>query len=77
MILIYYVLVIFEVLFIARAVLSWFPQVDWSNPALKLLYDVTEPILRPIRNALPKGMMIDLSTLAAILIIQVILIVIF
>ncbi len=77
MILIHYALVIFELLFVARAILSWFPQVDWGSPPLRLLYDVTEPVLRPIRSAMPKGMMIDFSTLVVILIIQVLISVLF
>ncbi len=55
---------------IGRAILSWFVR-DPSHPLLRLLTDVTEPILGPIRRLLPQTMMLDLSPLIAILVIQV------
>ena len=55
---------------IGRAILSWFVR-DPSNPIMRLLVDITEPILGPIRRALPQSWMIDLSPLIAILVIQV------
>ncbi|MEM7639514.1 MAG: YggT family protein [Pseudomonadota bacterium] len=33
----------------------------------RILYQMTEPVLRPIRNAMPKGWAIDLSPLIVIL----------
>ena len=55
---------------IGRAILSWFIR-DPSNPFMRLLIDVTEPILGPIRRSLPQSWVIDLSPLIAILAIQV------
>jgi len=37
---------------IARVLLSYFPNVDYSNPIVRFLYDITEPILQPIRQFL-------------------------
>jgi len=54
-----------------RALLSWFP-VDPRNPLVTLLYDVTEPILDPLRRVIPRLGMIDITPLVAILLIQVI-----
>ena len=54
-----------------RVLLSWFP-IDPRNPLVTILYDVTEPILEPLRRVIPRLGMIDLSPLVAILIIQVI-----
>ena len=50
--LIYVFLRIYSLIVIARVLLSWFPDLDRSNPAVQFLYDVTEPILQPIRNFL-------------------------
>ena len=55
---------------IGRSILSWFVR-DPSHPVMRLLVDITEPILAPIRRALPQSWMIDLSPLIAILVIQV------
>ena len=54
-----------------RALLSWFP-IDPRNPLVTLLYDITEPILGPLRRVIPRLGMIDITPLIAILIIQVI-----
>ncbi|NDJ59768.1 MAG: YggT family protein [Chloroflexi bacterium] len=72
MILIYYALVIFQFILLARVLMSWFPNIDHNNQIVRLIYDITEPVLRPIRNALPQtGMAIDFSPLIVFLIISV------
>ncbi|MCU4674510.1 YggT family protein [Catenovulum sp. 2E275] len=53
---------------IIRAILSWFSQ--GNNPAEYILYQLTEPFLRPIRNILPPMGGLDLSVLVAIIAIQ-------
>jgi YggT family protein len=54
-----------------RAILSWFP-IDPHNPLVTFLYEVTEPILAPLRNIIPRIGMIDITPLVAIILIQVI-----
>ena len=49
--------------------LSWFP-VDPSNPIVRILYEITEPVLMPFRRVIPRIGMLDLSPLAALLVIQ-------
>lgn len=51
----------------ARVLLSWFPDIDRSNPLVRFLYDITEPILQPIRQAMPQTGMIDFSPLVVVL----------
>lgn len=70
---IFLILWVFELALLARVVLSWFPNVDRSNPLIQLLFDVTEPILRPIREMLPQNSMIDFSPLVVFLIIQLLM----
>lgn len=56
---------------IGRAVISWFDP-TFRNPISRLLRDVTEPILAPIRAIIPSaGGMIDLSPMVAIIIIWI------
>jgi YggT family protein len=52
-----------------RVLLSWFP-IDPRNPLVQLLYDITEPILEPLRRVIPRLGMFDLSPLVALLLIQ-------
>jgi YggT family protein len=68
---IYIILRICEFVLLARVVLSWFPNVDRNNPIIRLIYNVTEPVLRPIRDMLPPNGMFDLSPLIVFLIIYV------
>lgn len=51
---------------VARSLLSWFP-IDQSSSLYQMLYRATEPIIEPIRRVLPNTGMIDLSPMAAII----------
>ena len=62
-------LTILWVAIFVRVILSWFP-VDPYNPIIKLIWDVTEPILAPFRKVIPRIGMFDLSPLAAFLVIS-------
>ncbi|MBN1285331.1 MAG: YggT family protein [Anaerolineae bacterium] len=57
---------IWQLLLLARILLSWI-QVDPYHPAVQFLYAATEPVLRPIREALPQTGMFDFSPLIAII----------
>ena len=56
---------------IIRAVLSWLP-INPNNPALVLLRQITEPILAPLRRIVPRVGRFDITTVVAIIILQVI-----
>ncbi|MBT1062165.1 YggT family protein [Bowmanella sp. Y26] len=53
---------------IIRALLSWFSQ--GQNPMEMVLYQLTEPLLAPIRRIIPPMGGLDLSVLVAIIAIQ-------
>ncbi len=56
-----------EIALLGRVVVSWIsPRYD--NPISQFLYDITEPILRPIRSLLPRTGMLDLSPFIAFII---------
>ncbi len=63
------VLNIFMWIIIIRALISWVNP-DPYNPIVQFLYKVTEPVLHPIRRALPmSGIGIDFSPIIVFLII--------
>ena len=67
------VLKILEYAVLARVLISWLP-VPKDNRYIRMLYQITEPILAPIRglierSALGKNMMIDFSPIIAFLLI--------
>jgi YggT family protein len=65
--LIFLVLQIFQFVLLARVLLSWFPDIDRNNPLVRLLYDITEPVLRPVRERLPQNGPMDFSPLVVFL----------
>lgn len=54
----------------ARILLSWMPM-DRENRLVRIVYDITEPILGPIRRVLPALGGLDLSPLIALILIRV------
>ncbi len=58
---------IYMVILAARAVLSWFPMSPGSAlaPIARILVDITEPVLAPLRRVIPQAGVIDLSFLVA------------
>ncbi len=54
-----------------RAILSWFIR-DPNNPIVRVLDQITEPVLEPLRRIIPRMGMMDLSPLVAIILLSVI-----
>jgi YggT family protein len=69
---VYYLLQILLLAILVRVVLTWFP-VDQNNRIIRIINEVTEPVLAPFRRVIPRIGMFDLSPIAAMLVIQVIL----
>ena len=64
------------VVFVARAILSWFP-IGFDSPVRPIadfLHRITEPVLAPIRRVLPPLGGIDLSILLVIFLIRLVLV---
>ncbi len=60
------VLQIYSYILLARALVSWIPNLDPDNPAVRILYQITEPVLEPIRKLIPPlGGVMDISILVA------------
>jgi len=56
---------------IIRALLSWV-SIDPYNPLVQILFQITEPILAPLRRIIPPiGGMMDISPIVALIILQV------
>ena len=66
---------LFTMLIMARAVLSWFSGQP-TNVLSIYLYRVTEPFLVPLRRIIPRTGMVDLSPLAAVLLLYLISIIV-
>jgi len=56
---------------IIRALMSWFNPSP-ENPIARIVYEITEPVLAPLRRIVPRIGMIDITPIVAILLMQVI-----
>ncbi|MGI8404610.1 MAG: YggT family protein [Thermomicrobiales bacterium] len=69
--LILWILNLLSLLLLVRALMSWFDP-GFQSTIGKAIFSVTEPILAPIRQVLPRMGMLDLSIIVAIILIQII-----
>lgn len=73
--LVYFLLEILKWIILARVLLSWLPRfgvhIDPSNPIIRFIYRLTDPILRPLQRYSRIGM-IDLSPIIAFFLISLI-----
>lgn len=61
---------IYSFIMLARVLMSWV-NIDPNSPLARTLYDLTEPLLRPVRNALPPTAGIDFSPMIVMILLQV------
>ncbi len=66
-----WILNLLSLLLLVRALMSWFDP-SFQSTIGKAIFGVTEPILAPIRQVLPRMGMLDLSIIVAIILIQII-----
>ncbi len=60
---------VYAMILLARVIVSWLP-IDPDNTAVRLLDQLTEPVLAPIRSVLPSFGGIDFSPLVALLLLS-------
>jgi YggT family protein len=72
------VLTVYSIVLLARVILSWVELSGWRPPAtgpvrtiFELMFDVTEPVLKPLRRIVPPAGPLDLSVIVAFVIIFV------
>ena len=73
------VLTVYSIVLLARVIVSWVELSGWRPPAtgpirtiFELMFDVTEPVLKPLRRIVPPAGPLDLSVIVAFVIIFVI-----
>jgi YggT family protein len=62
-----WIIQIYSIIIIIRSVLTWFPNLDYRNPLVKFIIDITEPVLRYVRQIVPPQNGIDFSPMIVIL----------
>ena len=73
------VLTVYSIVLLARVIMSWVELSGWRPPVtgpirtiFELMFDVTEPVLKPLRRIVPPAGPLDLSVIVAFVIIFVI-----
>lgn len=56
---------------IARSLLSWFPNAQ-NNVVGRVIFQITEPLLAPLRRIVPRIGMIDITPMVAVILLVVI-----
>jgi YggT family protein len=63
---------IYSFLLIARVLLTWFPQIEWSSQPFAALSQITDPYLNLFRNIIPPLGGIDLSPILAFITLNIV-----
>ncbi len=63
------IFMLLSLLIFVRVLLSWV-RVNPYNPLIRLLYDVTDPILTPFQRIIPPAGGLDFSPLVALIVID-------
>ena len=66
-------IIVLVIAIFARTILSWFPTANRLNPLVALIYQLTEPILLPLRKIIPRMGMFDFTPTIALLILFLVL----
>lgn len=62
---------LYSLIILARVLMSWV-QIDPYSPLARTIFQLTEPVLEPIRNLLPPTAGLDFSPIIAIILLQVV-----
>lgn len=62
---------IYSLILLVRVLLTWFPNLDWSNPVLSTVSSITDPYLNVFRGLIPPIGGLDLSAILAFIALSV------
>jgi len=63
---------IYSLILLVRVLLSWVPNLDWSNPLLGTLGSITDPYLNAFRGLIPPMGGLDLSAILAFVVLSLV-----
>ncbi len=61
---------IYSVVILARVLMSWV-NVDPYSPLARVIFDLTEPVLAPVRNLLPPAAGLDFSPIIVMVLLNI------
>lgn len=60
---------LYQLMILGRVLMGWARMSPYDNEVARFLFDSTEPVLRPIREMMPQGGMLDFSPMVVFFII--------
>ncbi len=63
---------IYALLILGRVLMSWVPNLDYSSPIPRFLYEATEPVLKLVRDLLPPAAGFDFSPIIVLITLQMV-----
>jgi YggT family protein len=61
---------LYSLVILARVLMSWV-NIDPYSPVARIIYDLTEPVLAPVRNMLPPSAGLDFSPIIVMVLLQI------
>ena len=61
---------IYSLVILARVLMSWV-NIDPYSPLARVIFDLTEPVLAPVRNMLPPSAGLDFSPIIVMVLLQI------
>ena len=62
---------IYSLIILARVLMSWV-NIDPYSPLARTIFDLTEPVLAPVRNLLPQAAGLDFSPIIVMVLLQIV-----
>lgn len=62
---------LYSLIILARVLMSWI-NIDPYSPVARVIYDLTEPLLAPVRNMMPAAGGLDFSPIIVLILLQVV-----
>lgn len=62
---------LYSLIILARVLMSWV-NIDPYSPVARVIYDMTEPLLAPVRNMMPTAGGLDFSPIVVLILLRVV-----
>lgn len=63
---------IYTFILLIRILITWIPGLDPYNPLVRLLFQITDPVLEPARKLIPPIGMIDISPIVVFIVLGIV-----
>lgn len=61
----------YTIILLIRVLITWVPNIDPYNPFVRVLFQVTDPVLEPARRLIPAIGMMDISPIVVFFVLRI------